>query len=193
LRILLDVDGVFADFLGATLQLLKDNGYNKNISEDDITSWDIVSCVGDDWSNVIESGWRQEGWFEGLNPYGGSHEAFDKISSLFDEVYFVTAPMPNHKTWAHERISWLKNNFKIKNSQIIITESKHVVFGDVLIDDSLPNISGWAKNSWAEHPVLWDRPYNKFASNAISSNKIIRSNSWEYFFNYVQMNCLYRH
>lgn len=193
MRILLDVDGVFSDFLGATLQLLRNSGYDKRISESDITNWDIISCIGNDWASVIESGWRKEGWFENLNAYSGSHEAFEKISQMFDEVYFVTAPMPNHKTWAHERISWLKKNFEVDSGQIIIAESKHIIHGDVFIDDSFSNISKWSKNNWAKHPILWSRPYNKSMLDSANQNLIIRFDNWENFFNHAERNILYQY
>jgi len=63
------------------------------------------------------------------------------------EIYFVTAPFFGEKEWCYQRFMWLKERLDIKYEQLIITGSKHLVQGDVFIDDKLSNLVQYRKHN----------------------------------------------
>ncbi len=42
----------------------------------------------------------------------------------------------------------------------MVTASKHLVVGDLLVDDSIDNVLAWNRAHGAERALLFDAPYN---------------------------------
>lgn len=154
--ILIDVDGVVADFTGDLLRAV-----DSDLTPDDITSWDIFDLLGDGAERARDI-CRQDDFWRGLSVLPGAYEAVEKLQRD-NEIFWVTSPWWSCRTWEHARREWLRRHFGTKPNNVITTSAKHMVCGDVFIDDKPQHVERWA----ARHPgVAWlyDQPYNRDVS-----------------------------
>lgn len=184
-RLLLDVDGVIADFHRAT-----ENGMMKYFGLKPVrewTEWDILKMDWHHWRNEISRGtrddhremlkvvWNQEGFCAGIPEYEGAVEQVKQLSEVFD-VYFVTSPMVTSPTWVYERSEWLIKKFgKDLGKKVVHTHYKELVDGRLFVDDKPQHVYDWnnCERSCANNNagLLIDRPYNQgaFGVTRISS------------------------
>lgn len=159
-RVLLDVDGVLADFLTPSFAILNAITGLKHKPED-LREWDLFSL----YPRTAESAFYDEcnapGLCAGLPIIPGA-QAFVASLLQFADVYVVTSPMNHNRTWAWEREQWLQKHFDIPAKKVVHTSAKYLCLGDVLIDDKPSNIEAWER---AHGPkgigLLWDAPYNQ--------------------------------
>jgi 5'(3')-deoxyribonucleotidase len=99
------------------------------------------------------------------------------------EVIFVTAAMSGNPHWMWERSQWLATHFNVTDRNIVFTWAKHVVTGDVFVDDKLSNIIEWhTEHGGHATPVLWDKPHNR----SEPPQGVVRTNSWDTVINLVR-------
>ena len=158
MRILCDVDGVFADFIGHTFYSLGELAPEGGL--ENITSWDILESLSGEAKGICTTIWRSEGWCEGIPPYPHSREVIRKIST-FGKIVWVTSPMSEAPHWHYERAKWLYTHFGSSHNDIVFTSDKSHVWGDVLIDDRIENLEDWVKSHPKGLGILWDQPYNR--------------------------------
>jgi 5'(3')-deoxyribonucleotidase len=163
-RVLIDVDGVLANFVGATIRDMEAH-HGFSMSHDDVTTWDIISSFPVDASRLgdtMRSRWREPGWCASIPVYEGAVEGISILRDLAD-VFFVTAPMSGAPHWMWERSLWLSQHFNADERDIVFTSSKHLVSGDVFVDDKPSNVMEWLHGHHFGRgvPVIWDRPYNR--------------------------------
>lgn len=169
-RVLLDVDGVLADFLTPALGILH-RLTGRPWSADEITSWDIFDIVGRRWEEPFFEACNRPGFAANLDVCTGAKEAVGVLQEISD-LYVVTSPMHHSPTWTYEREGWLRAHFGIAGNRIIHTSAKYMCLGDVLVDDRPYNVQKWRY----EHPnglgILWDAPYNR------SEKGLPRTSDW---------------
>jgi 5'(3')-deoxyribonucleotidase len=170
MRILCDVDGVFADFLGHTIFYLGD----KAPGEEEFTSWNLLDHLSKEEAEFCNALWRLPSWCKDIPLLPGAQVAHKELAAL-GKVLWVTAPVRNSRYWHLERISWLEAHFGVDEDDVVFTHDKSHVWGDVIIDDRLENVEGWAKAHPAGLPILWDRPYNR----SRTPEGIHRVKTWE--------------
>jgi len=158
-RILIDVDGVLADFIAHSLPILE-RLTGRSWVLDDFQTWDLFDTVPREFEQPFFAAVNTPGWCRGLPVFGGAQEGITRVRELA-EVYIVTSPMNHIPTWTHEREGWLKEHFGIPHKKVVHTSAKYICVGDALVDDRPANIAAWEK----EHPeglgLLWDQPYNR--------------------------------
>ena len=98
----------------------------------------MFAGLTDDQYKAVYEVMGQKGWCRYLQPLPGSQAFIVKLRDL-GEVFAVTTPH-HSRNWTFERAEWLENLYKIQFNRIVFTEAKYVVSGDVLIDDSSPQI-----------------------------------------------------
>jgi 5'(3')-deoxyribonucleotidase len=160
--LLLDVDGVLADFMSAILGHVKELT-GQSFVESEITEWDIFEFFERKSLNIKAACLErlaEPGLAAGLEPYPGSIEWVDRLKGL-TSLYIVTAPADISPTWAHERTWWLNRHYRIPADRIIYTASKHLVRGDIFVDDRPEFVCQWKKYNPEGIAVLWDHPYNR--------------------------------
>jgi 5'(3')-deoxyribonucleotidase len=156
--VLLDVDGVLGNFIEANLRTLRSLGVER--CHDDVTTYDLEHCLrlDDTTRALMEFRWGLPGFCASIPPYPGAQDAVDRLRTVAD-VYALTAPMFT-ATWQHERTEWLVEHFGFRRKDVISTHAKHLVRGDVFVDDKPSHVEAWQ----AAHPggvgILWGRPYN---------------------------------
>lgn len=172
---LIDVDGVVADFSLHTFNALPAIGIT-GVSWETITQqWDIMHTLGKQHQEAVEGHWAAKGWCSSLPVYEGSQEGVRALREVAD-VYFVTAQMTYAPHWMWERVQWLKEHFGANEEHIVFTLSKHLVVGDVLVDDKPSNVASWCKAHPTKQGVLWDQPFNRSAEVPTGAQRI---GSWE--------------
>lgn len=166
-RVLLDVDGVVANYVDLAFSVARDmHGVFGKLRYEDLDQWDIDRYLysklppgheyftAEFWSRMNEPG-----RIFNMNPYPGAVECVKKLMEISD-LYFVTSPTENNATWASERFAWLQKHFRCSRYQIVITAAKHVVSGAVLVDDKLSNLHSWKLHNRGD-ALLFEQPYNK--------------------------------
>lgn len=151
-RILVDCDGVLADFVGAVLEW---DGHAH--TRESITQPDIMAAWGtpERWPE-LNALCQSAGWCASLKPIEGAREFVDWLRSWAD-VFVVTSPYADAPTWCHERIQWLAAHFGIDRDRVVFARDKSVVRGggDVLIDDFTKNLEAFGGEG-----ILIRQPWN---------------------------------
>ncbi len=157
--ILLDVDGVLADFIGGICRLVNDcqSRGNPKISPSDINQHDFMSVLNREQLSIVETWAHQDGFCSDLDWYPAAKVLVRCLQDV-GEVYAVTTPW-ECPTWYEERVEWLSRY--IPKNRVIFTHSKELVRGDVLIEDSAVNLDKWIDSNDGRAAVLFDRPWNQ--------------------------------
>ncbi len=162
MRILLDCDGVLADFVGGLLELIN-RECGTSYRRDDITEFDIGKSLG--WSDAMRAKVDdlvrgEPGMILGLAQEPGARVGFGILEQLAGDIYVVTSPWPGHQTWAYERTQWLWRHFAIPSNHVVHTAAKHLVMGDVLVDDKTSTLESWRREFPSGLAVQWQTPHN---------------------------------
>lgn len=160
--VLLDCDGVLSDFIGAVLPIVYvETG--RYYEPHHVDRFDFCAALGlsdDEKRFVMREISSREGFCHNLDVLPGAVEGVARLGEIA-EVYVVTSPWNSNRTWVHEREAWLAENFRIPHRRVIHTSAKHLVRGDVLVDDKTPTCAEWQ----AAHPkgiaVQWKTPHNR--------------------------------
>jgi 5'(3')-deoxyribonucleotidase len=141
--IILDVDGVVADFVGGL-----------GIKNQD--DYEIA------WTPAHKTLLRSPHFWESLDPIPG---AVDVVYRLMDSGYgivFCSAPWDGCREWHAARGVWLRKHFGDRFEFIAARkQGKHLVRGDVFIDDHVGTVRHWqAKNPFGRG-LIYSQPWNK--------------------------------
>jgi 5'(3')-deoxyribonucleotidase len=156
-RLLLDVDGVLADFHTPCIAIIN-RLMSTNFKVEDFETWDIFDAlkVPADVKAKVYDEMNKTGWCTDIGVYPGAKDGVDSLREVAD-VYICTAPMRG-PTWASERDRWLMKHFGFSTRQIIHTSAKYVCAGDFLVDDKVDNLVKWGERHPHGHPIFWMRP-----------------------------------
>ena len=147
LRVLIDVDGVVADFQGLYTSLAR---HRFELSADADTYidkyWDVGDSLGltQAQKDTIEKCLNEPGVAANMDPFPSAIEAIKRLDEKYD-VFFVTSHKRESPTWVFERENWLIHHFgNTLGGKVVSTHYKYLVVGDVLIDDKKGHIDRWA-------------------------------------------------
>ena len=166
MTIFIDMDEVIADTYGAHIEI-----YNRDFN----AKLTVEDCHGSEvWQNVIEAHQqsvrnhaRTRGFFRTLRPIADSQEIVQKLTSKFD-VYIASAAtqFPNS---LEEKSDWLDEHFPfIPWQKRILCGDKHILKGDILIDDRSYNLT-----DFDGRPLLFTSPHN------VNTHGFERVNNWQ--------------
>lgn len=161
-RVLLDVDGVLADFVGGYLTLLEQHTGLKPAREA-IDQFDIGAALGltPDQSARMERAIGDEHRLARcLDVYPGAREGVQRLQEIAD-VYIVTSPWNSNPTWTHDREWWLKQHFDIPHARVIHGSAKYLLRGDMFVDDKTSSVVKWQAEWPGALGVVWDTPHNR--------------------------------
>lgn len=170
--VLLDVDGVLADFCETILleanfkvqcQAVKD-GVGPTaphvVRFDDITDWRIESFFPTLTPEEVFAPCSRQGFVRWINPLPGAKEAVAELQSFCD-VVALTSPWHTSPFWQFERTEWLGKHFNIAPRDVIHASRKAMVAGDILVDDRSSHVREWQTAHKRGCGLLWDAPYNR--------------------------------
>ncbi|MBU3027751.1 5' nucleotidase, NT5C type [Zobellia galactanivorans] len=163
--IFVDMDEVIADTYGAHIEI-----YNKQFSE----NLTLELCNGNEvWRMVpperqqsVRDHARNRGFFRNLKPIKNAQEILRKLNEKH-EVYIASAAMqfPNS---LEEKSDWLDEHLSfIPWQNRILCGHKHILLGDVLIDDRSYNLEKFDGRT-----LLFTSPHN------IKTTGFERANNW---------------
>ncbi|XP_028910590.1 5'(3')-deoxyribonucleotidase, mitochondrial [Ornithorhynchus anatinus] len=165
LRVLLDMDGVLADFEGGFLRKFRarypDNPF---VPLEDRRGFWVSEQYGrlrPDLSEKAISIWESKNFFMDLDPLPGAVEAVKEMANLENtDVFICTSPIKKYQYCPYEKYAWVEKHFGHEFlEQIVLTQDKTVISADLLIDDR-PDITGAEPNPIWEH-ILFTACHNK--------------------------------
>lgn len=168
MRILLDIDGLLADWMGAVTQIVEE-GTGRVLTPKDVNGWLSLSKLGFSRTeqDYIESVLASRGFCTGLEVLPGAKEGVTALAKM-GEIAYVTSIWWGSETWTYERHTWLKKHgFLAEGQKLVFTKNKELVTGDVFVDDKPENVMAWR----AQHPgklgLLWSTPWNLVLENSL--------------------------
>jgi 5'(3')-deoxyribonucleotidase len=171
-RVLIDVDGVIGDLVGALCHELRLYGYRR--TPEDIRTYDFAGSLTEQETNMVHGIMGRPGFCGEISWYPGAKEFVEELSSTL-EVVAVTRPFESGPTWAHEREHWLKPHIR----KVVSTAHKEVCVGDLLIEDSTENALRWLAYHPGKRCILIDRPWNRSPITMREGLDIVRVKSFD--------------
>jgi len=151
MRVLVDVDGVLSN---THLPWLA--AYNKefgdNLGIEDITEWGMHNLVKPECGQQIYKYLKNSDLYTNSPVIEGALKGVDYLRNVMGyDIVYVTAG------FYFEKVDWLINNgFSSSGKDIIITDRKDAVCGDMMIDDYYENL----RTTLCPTKVLFKRPWN---------------------------------
>lgn len=161
MRILIDMDGVIADFDGEFLQRWKARHPDEFFIPIEKR---IKFYIKDDYPAslrpLVDEILFESSFFEEMTIMPGAKEALEEMDARGLEVFICTSPLSAYSHCVLEKYKWVENILgPAWVKKIILTKDKTIVKADILIDDK-PEVTGVEKEPSWEH-ILYDRPYNR--------------------------------
>lgn len=158
-RLLIDCDGVLSDWLTPALAVVEEM-CNAHYVPADFDSWDIFARFAADGhdARALKDAIYGRVDLRDLPVYPGAQEAVAALRERA-EVYVVSS------AWdVPGRIDWLRRHFDMPHTSLVYAVHKHIVKGDVFVDDHAGNVTTWSA-AWPEgRAILYGQPYNASAA-----------------------------
>lgn len=153
LHILLDSDGVLANFVDGALEA---HGRSSD-GHDSIIQWDIADL----WGITDEEFWKplrgRDFWYN-LKPYPWAKEMVTKIKERGLEMTIATSPSSDTECTG-AKLEWLHDNLGIKMKDVMVGSKKWLMAkGNMLIDDSNANCDKFINNGGSA--LVFPQPWN---------------------------------
>lgn len=180
-RLLLDIDGVLADFVGPFLDTV-DRVLGKRFQREDVDQWDVCKAIGlspEDGEEITKHYVCSRGWCESMPVFDGAKEGVKRLQEIA-EVYFVTSPMKGSIYWMGERTRWMEEHFGVDSKHVVFTSHKHIIYGDALVDDGVHNLRTWHARWKPRLAICWDTPHNR------NDEWSARTNDWDQLVNIIE-------
>jgi len=161
MRILVDMDGVIADFDGEFLKRWRERYPGQfYVPFDQRTTFYVRDSYPEELKPLVTEILLEPGFFRDMMPMSGAKEALFEMDKLGIEVFICSSPLSIYRNCVLEKYEWVENVLGpdwVK--RIVLTKDKTLITGDYLIDDK-PDVTGLdTMPSW-EH-LIHDRPYNR--------------------------------
>ncbi|XP_061031745.1 5'(3')-deoxyribonucleotidase, cytosolic type [Eubalaena glacialis] len=155
-RVLVDMDGVLADFEAGLLR-----GFRRSFPGEPhvplqerrgFFACEQYRALRPDLADKVASVYEAPGFFLDLEPIPGALEAMREMNDMQDtEVFICTSPLMKYDNCVHEKYRWVEKHLGPQFvERIILTRDKTVVLGDLLIDDK-DTIQGQEETPSWEH------------------------------------------
>ena len=169
--VLLDCDGPLSQFTQSYLDAVRIETGVK-IPVDAVDRWDIHKTAafveaattaglspGDLKSRVIQRVCTV-GFCDAIKPQPDAQAIVAMLEAQAD-VYVVTSPWDSSPTWMFERLHWVHRHLGLPRSRVIQTGTKHLIRGDVFVDDKATHVREWGKAWPNAKAILFDMHHNK--------------------------------
>lgn len=175
--ILLDCDGVLADFTSLALKYIEEET-GKKYQVEDVPRWDVFESLGypELWEKFGKAA-NATGVCANIKPYVNAFAGVKNLQKEYN-VVIVTAPV-DALPWMYERVHWLEENFEIPRKNVIFAHEKHHVKGAVFVDDKPENVFNWHESNPEGLAVLWEHPFNESVELPCD---IVRTSDWDDLF-----------
>lgn len=153
LKILIDMDDVLNNLLECWVAELN-RRYGLDVVVDNVVEWDMTKAFPTLTPEQVFEPLFLGSFWEKQTPTEGSLETIQQMKADGHDVKIVTA---THYLTVAYKIVWLLKFYPcLEYGDIIISQDKSLIAGDVIIDDAAHNLLG-------NHPIkiLIDKPHNQ--------------------------------
>lgn len=160
-----DMDEVLADTYGAHIEIYNSD-YEECLTSGECMGMEVWQMVPEERQESVRNHARNIGFFRHLKPIPHSQEVLKRLSGRYD-VYIASAAMqfPNS---LEEKSDWLDEHFPfIPWQNRILCGHKHILKGDILIDDRRYNLEAFNGRA-----LLFTSPHN------VHTNGFERVDNW---------------
>lgn len=149
--VLLDMDGVLADYEAGCARVLTAMGANP--ASVPRSGWsfaaDVEARLGAGAALEFADLTSRPGFFAGLDPMPGAPLAVERMLDAGWTLVVCTSPRLSARTCASEKLDWLSQHTPGVSRSFTITKDKSLVRGHVLVDDK-PNAGGALTPTWTQ-------------------------------------------
>ncbi|NKI25983.1 5'(3')-deoxyribonucleotidase [Arenibacter sp. 6A1] len=161
----IDMDEVFADAYNAHIELYN-KAFSENLKAEDCLGREVWQCVPKHHQDSIRKHAFTDGFFSNLRPIKDSQEVIKELTEKY-EVYVASAAM-EYPNSLREKSDWLDLHFPfIHWKNRILCGNKHILSGDILIDDRAYNLENFKGRK-----ILFTSPHN------VHTEGYERANNW---------------
>ncbi|PJB13562.1 MAG: 5'(3')-deoxyribonucleotidase [Flavobacteriales bacterium CG_4_9_14_3_um_filter_40_17] len=165
MTLFVDMDEVIADTYGAHIDRYNKD-YQENLTREFCMGHEVWQCVPENRQQSIQNHPTLEGFFSALKPMKDSQSVMKELSLKY-EVYIASAAMEHPKSLI-EKYQWIDEHFPfIHWKKRILCGDKHILSGDILIDDRVFNLEPFQGRS-----LMFTSPHN------IHEEGFERVNNW---------------
>ncbi len=164
LTILVDMDGVLADFDGRFMHLWAEKYPNRpQLDQSRRTSFKIVDEFSSEDQDDIRAIFSARGFFRELPVILGAVEGIRDMQAGGMDVWICTSPLNEYRNCVLEKFEWIEEHLGPSwVSRLILAKNKALIRGDYLIDDN-PSLPFADTARWKQ--LLFDAPYNRLATH----------------------------
>jgi 5'(3')-deoxyribonucleotidase len=166
MTLFIDMDEVFADAYTAHVDLYNLE-FKERLTLEECMGKEVWQMVPLERQDTVRKHACNEGFFRNLKPIADSQRVIKELTLKYD-VYIASAAMqfPNS---LREKSDWLDEHFPfIHWKNRILCGHKHILFGDILIDDRSYNLE-----TFQGRKILYTSPHN------IHTQGYERVDNWE--------------
>ena len=158
MRVLVDMDGVIANFEGRFLEIWREQHPDKiYFTPEQRTTVFLIDQYPAEYRSLIRQILEAPGFFRSLAPIPGGLEALTEMKNAHLEVFICTTPLVQYQNCVTEKFEWIEQNFGPEwIDRMILTFDKTLVRADYLIDD-MPSIKGAETPSWQHIIYHWHK------------------------------------
>lgn len=169
MNILIDIDDTILNTTGWIVNIL-----NREFSDADYSIGDVYRYR--DWQETerhrkyADEIWSSENLYDGPIWWNwGARRILEWMVDIGYRTMCVSTPSSGH---ASSKVRWIKKNEDFFTNGFALTDKKHSVKGDILIDDRKKNIQGFPGTA-----LLMNRPWNE-CYNVSRNDYVWRVDSW---------------
>lgn len=159
MRILVDLDGVLADFDRPLWDWAVERGFQFNVESVTAAgrSYFLTENLQEEWQRrLMRRHIDQTDFFRTLPEIDGCVEGLRELADNFD-VWLCTKPLESNLVCRDSKAHWVRKRWPDLEHKLIITPDKSLINGDVLLDDAIR--PEWAATAtW--NPVIYRQSYN---------------------------------
>ena len=168
--ILTDADGVLENLTQEWIALLNET-YGRDVRYEDLREWDMCAAYPGLTRGQVYGMELNEALYDRMKPIEGARECLEKLIAKGHTVYVVTDTPYQIIRPKMDKVIFRYYPF-LTWKNMILTSNKHLICGDVLIDDGVHNLLGGSYRK-----ILVSAPYNEeFDAEA---NGMVRTRGWK--------------
>jgi 5'-nucleotidase len=176
------MDGVVADLHSPWLALYNAE-YGDNLTPEKLSEWGVHPFVKPECGTKVYEYLDHKGLFASAPVIPGAQDGIRALLEMGCEVFFVTTA-PLHSQWAIlEKSEWIDKHFpEVGAGNMVFTRHKHLVRGDMLIDDYHGNLE-----KFQGHDIIFDQPWNRATRNRSTGlHGTYRAFGWDDLINHIK-------